>query len=316
MGTLNQTKALIGKLENRFNDLQGLALRIRECLKNLESTPHTLRFKKKVLNLNEKTHLMGILNVTPDSFSDGGLYINPDKAIAHGIELASQGADIIDIGGESTRPGAAPLKQDEELRRVIPVIDGLAAKVEIPISIDTYKSSVAERSIESGAEMINDISGLKFDPKMVGVVAKYDVPVVLMHIKGTPKVMQSDVHYDCLLTEIMEYLEQSIEIAEGAGIDAGQIIVDPGIGFGKSVQDNLKIIRHLAELKSLGKPILLGTSRKSFIGKLLHADVNQRDEGTLASISAAIMNGANILRVHDVAPAKKAAQIADAIRRG
>jgi dihydropteroate synthase len=259
---------------------------------------------------------MGIVNTTPDSFSDGGLYMDPDKAISYGIELASQGADIIDIGGESTRPGSKPLPLDEELPRVIPVIEGLSARVDIPISIDTYKSTVAERAIEAGAEMINDISGLRFDPKMADIAAKHAIPVVLMHIKGTPEVMQLDVHYDCLLTEIMEYLEGSIEIAEGGGIDPRQIIIDPGIGFGKSAEDNLKIIRHLAELKSLGKPILLGPSRKSFIGKILNAPVDQRTEGTLASISAAIMNGASILRVHDVGPAKKAAQMVDAILRG
>jgi dihydropteroate synthase len=259
---------------------------------------------------------MGIVNVTPDSFSDGGMFFTPDEAISHGIQLASQGADIIDIGGESTRPGAKPLSRDEELRRVIPVIEGLSAKVDIPISIDTYKSSIAEEAIEAGAQMINDISALHFDPKMADVTAKYDVPIVLMHIKGTPEVMQLDVHYDCLLTEIMEYLEESIEIAEGAGVDARQVIIDPGIGFGKTVEDNLRIIGHLAELKSLGKPIMLGVSRKSFIGKILDADVDLRIEGTLASISAAIMNGAHILRVHDVGPARKATRIVDAISRG
>jgi dihydropteroate synthase len=316
MGTQNQIKALIDRLEDRFNGFQGVAVRIRECLKNLESPPHTIRCKKTVFHLDERTHLMGILNVTPDSFSDGEMFFAPDRAISHGIELASQGADIIDIGGESTRPGAKPLPRDEELRRVIPVIEGLAAKVDVPISIDTYKSFIAEKAIEAGAQMINDISGLHFDPKMADVAARYEVPIVLMHTKGTPEVMQLDVHYDCLLTEIMEYLEESIEVAEGAGVHANQIIIDPGIGFGKSAEDNLRIIYHLAELKSLGKPIMLGTSRKSFIGKILNAEVGQRVEGTLASISAAIMNGANILRVHDVGPARKAAQIVDAILRG
>ncbi len=316
MGTQNQIKALTDRLENRFNGLQGVAVRIRECLKNLEGPPHIIRFKKTRLHLDERTHLIGILNVTPDSFSDGGMFLTPDKAISHGIELASQGADIIDIGGESTRPGAKPLPRDEELRRVIPVIKGLSAKVDVPISIDTYKSFIAEKAIEAGAQMINDISGLHFDPNMAAVAAKYDVPIVLMHIKGTPEVMQLDVHYDCLLTEIMEYLEESIEIAEGAGVEARQIIIDPGIGFGKTLEDNLRIVRHLAELKSLGKPIMLGVSRKSFIGRILDAEIDHRIEGTLASISAAIMNGANILRVHDVGPARKAAQIVDAILRG
>jgi dihydropteroate synthase len=316
MGTPAQIKALIDGLEDRLNGLQGVAGRIRQCLENLESPPHAIRCRKKILHLDERTHLMGIVNVTPDSFSDGGLYLDPDRAISHGIELASQGADIIDIGGESTRPGSKPLPLDEELRRVIPVVEGLAAKVDAPLSIDTYKSSVAERAIEAGAEMVNDISGLKFDRRMAHVVATHGVIVVVMHIKGTPQVMQVDPHYDCLLTEVMEYLEQSIEMAEEAGVDPTRIIIDPGIGFGKTAEHNLKIIRHLPELKSLGKPILLGTSRKSFIGKVLNADVDQRFEGTLASISAAIMNGANILRVHDMGPAKKAAQIVDAILRG
>jgi len=316
MGTQNQLNTIIDRLADRFNDLQGVAGRLRECLKNIESPPHTVRCKKTVLQLNERTHLMGILNVTPDSFSDGGMFLDPGNAISHGIELASQGADIIDIGGESTRPGAKPLLPDEELRRIIPVIEGLSGEIDIPISIDTYKSLIAEKAIEAGAEMINDISGLHFDPKMADVAAKYDVPVVVMHIKGTPEIMQLDVHYDCLLTEIMEYLEESTEIAERAGVDERQIIIDPGIGFGKSVEDNLRIISRLTEFKSLGKPIMLGLSRKSFIGRILNAEVDQRAEGTLASISAAIMNGANILRVHDVAPARKAAQMADAILRG
>jgi len=315
MGTQNQLNTIIDRLADRFNDLQGVAGRLRECLKNIESPPHTVRCKKTVLQLNERTHLMGILNVTPDSFSDGGMFLDPGNAISHGIELASQGADIIDIGGES-RPGAKPLLPDEELRRIIPVIEGLSGEIDIPISIDTYKSLIAEKAIEAGAEMINDISGLHFDPKMADVAAKYDVPVVVMHIKGTPEIMQLDVHYDCLLTEIMEYLEESTEIAERAGVDERQIIIDPGIGFGKSVEDNLRIISRLTEFKSLGKPIMLGLSRKSFIGRILNAEVDQRAEGTLASISAAIMNGANILRVHDVAPARKAAQMADAILRG
>ena len=316
MGNENQIRNLVNRLEDHFNGLHDVPVRIRECLKNLQTPPQTIRCKKKILHLHERTHLMGIVNVTPDSFSDGGLYMDADKAISQGIELASQGADIIDIGGESTRPGSDPLPLDEELRRVIPVIEGLWTEVDTPLSIDTYKSDVAERAIGAGAEMINDISGLKFDPKMAHIAAKHDVPVVLMHIKGTPKDMQLDVHYDCLLTEIMEYLEESIEIAEEAGIDAEQIIIDPGIGFGKSAEDNLKIIHHLAELRSLGKPILLGPSRKSFIGKVLNAPVDQREEGTLASITAAIMNGANILRVHDVGPAKKTAQMVDAILRG
>jgi dihydropteroate synthase len=315
MGTPNQIKSLIDRAGNLHNGFQGRAEQIRDCLKTLESPPHTIRCGKKILRLDQRIHLMGVVNVTPDSFSDGGMFLDSDRAISHGIVLCSEGADIIDVGGESTRPGAQPVPVDEELRRVIPVIEGLAAKIDTPISIDTYKSGVAERAIEAGAKMINDISGLHFDPKLAEVAAKHDVPVVLMHIRGNPQVMQLNVQYDCLLTEIMEYLEEGIEIAEAAGIHPEQIIIDPGIGFGKSVEDNLRIIRHLTELKSLGKPILLGVSRKTFIGKVLKAAVDQREEGTLASLSAAVMNGANILRVHDVGPAKKAAQMVDAILR-
>jgi dihydropteroate synthase len=315
MGTLDQIKGLIVRVEDRHNGFQALAEQIHDCLTTFVSPPHAIQCGKKVLHLDQRVHLMGIVNVTPDSFSDGGMFLDSDRAISRGIALCSEGADIIDIGGESTRPGAQPLPVDEELRRVIPVIEGLSAKIDIPLSIDTYKSVVAERAIESGATMINDISGLHFDPKMAEVAARHDVPIVLMHIKGNPKVMQLDVHYDCLLAEIMEYLEEGIEIAETAGIHPRQVIIDPGIGFGKSFEDNLRILCHLTEFKSLGKPILLGVSRKSFIGKVLNAAVDQREEGTLASLSAAIMNGANILRVHDVGPAKKAAQMVDAILR-
>jgi dihydropteroate synthase len=257
---------------------------------------------------------MGILNVTPDSFSDGGLYFNKEKAIAHGLRMVEEGADILDIGGESTRPGSKPLELEEELHRVIPVIESLVKVIDIPISIDTYKSKVAQKATEAGAEIINDISGLHFDADLAHVAAREDIPLILMHILGIPETMQKDVHYDSLFSEILQYLRDSIQKAETAGLDPGQIIIDPGIGFGKTLEQNLLIIKNLSEFRVLGKPILLGTSRKTFIGKILNAEPEERLEGTLASIAIGIINGAHIIRCHDVLQAKKAIAVADAIR--
>jgi dihydropteroate synthase len=264
--------------------------------------------------LGKRTLLMGVLNVTPDSFSDGGLYFDKEKAIAHGLRMVEEGADILDIGGESTRPGSKPLELDDELRRVIPVIESLAKELDIPISIDTYKSAVAQRAIEVGAEMINDISGLHYDPGLAKVAAKVDIPLVLMHIRGIPETMQRDVYYESLFSEIIQYLRESIQRAESVGVDPAKIIIDPGIGFGKTVEDNLLIIKNLSEFRILGKPIMLGTSRKSFIGKILNADVEDRLEGTLSSIAISVLNGAHIIRCHDVLQAKKAIAVADAIK--
>ncbi|MBI4619739.1 MAG: dihydropteroate synthase [Desulfobacterales bacterium] len=275
-----------------------------------------IRCKKVDLNLSKRTHIMGVINVTPDSFSDGGLFFDPHRAIDHALELVDEGADIIDIGGETTRPGSKPITADAEINRVIPVIERLAPRIDVPISIDTYKSVVAERAIEAGAEIINDISALNFDPKMADSASRHDVPVVLMHIKGTPENMQQNPFYESLISEIIEYLKDSIEMAEKAGIDPQKIIIDPGIGFGKSLDDghNLKIINRLSEFKSLGKPILVGPSRKAFIGKILDADVTQREEGTAAAVSAAVLNGANVVRVHNVGMIKKIVRVIDAIK--
>jgi dihydropteroate synthase len=259
---------------------------------------------------------MGILNVTPDSFSDGGKYFNLKDAVKQAVRMAEEGADIIDVGGESTRPGAEPVPIKEELGRVIPVIKELVKELDLPISIDTYKSEVAKKALDQGANMINDISALRFDPDMRKVASEYDVPVVLMHIKGTPRNMQKNPFYTDVIQEISDYLNESIEIARKAGIAEDKIIIDPGIGFGKRVKDNLDILKNLRELTYLGKPILIGISRKSFIGKLLDLPLAQRLEGSLSASVLAIANGANILRVHDVKENKRAAQIADAILKG
>ncbi len=260
---------------------------------------------------------MGILNVTPDSFSDGGLYFSNESAVKQALRLQDEGADIIDIGGESTRPGAEKISVEEEIERVIPVIKAITGKVRVPVSIDTYKSAVSDAAISAGASIINDISGLRFDPQMPKVAAKNEVPVVIMHIKGTPGDMQVDPTYKALIPEIMDYLMQGISIAREAGVPDDKIIIDPGIGFGKTVEHNLEIIKRLEEFTGFEKPVLLGHSRKSFIGKLLgDLPVTERIEGTTAAAAIGIFNGANMIRVHDVAETVRAARIADRIKRG
>jgi len=249
--------------------------------------------------------IMGIVNATPDSFSDGGLCLDPRTAVDHALRLFEDGADIVDVGGESTRPGADPVTQEEELRRVIPVVEGIRAHTDRPISIDTSKSEVARKAIEAGADMINDISAGRFDERMFRVAADHSVPICLMHMKGTPRDMQQRPKYDELMREIRDCLEEGIEAAVAAGVRRDLIMIDPGIGFGKTVLDNLEIIRRLCELADLGSPLLIGTSRKSFIGKVLNADINERLEGTLATLAASINGGAGILRVHDVAAARR-----------
>ncbi len=313
MGTRKQFEKLIFKL-NQYPDHQPLGQSLNETLKNISKTHYTLRCRKRTFTLGKRTLLMGVLNVTPDSFSDGGLFFDKEKAIAHGLRMVEEGADMIDIGGESTRPGSKPLSLEEELHRVIPVIERLAKEVDVPISIDTYKSTVAQEAVEAGAQIINDISGLHFDQDLAKVAAKEDTPLILMHIRGNPETMQRDVHYHSLLSEILQYLRDSIRAAESSGLDPRQIVIDPGIGFGKTLADNLLIIKNLSEFRILGKPILLGTSRKSFIGKILNAEAGDRLEGTLSSIAIGALNGAHIIRCHDVIQAKKAIAVADAIR--
>jgi dihydropteroate synthase len=268
------------------------------------------------LDFSKKTYIMGILNVTPDSFSDGGLYFDTSAAIKRAIQMAEEGADIIDIGGESTRPGSEPVTLEEELGRTIPVIEKLAKEIKIPISIDTYKSEVAKKALDAGASMVNDISGLRFDIAMPKLVSEYKVPVVIMHVKGRPKDMQLNPVYEALIPEIMDYLREGIRIAMSEGISEDKIIIDPGIGFGKTFGHNLEIIHNLSELTFLEKPILIGPSRKAFIGRILgDASVTERLEGTAAAVAISIMNGANIIRVHDVKEMIKVAKVADAIKK-
>jgi|SRR3989338_2236623 len=258
-----------------------------------------------------RTLVMGILNVTPDSFSDGNLFLDSNEAIKHAKQMVKDGADIIDIGGESSRPGSEPVSEEEELRRVSQIIKKLKDEIKIPISIDTYKPKVAEECIKLGASIINDINGLR-NEGMVKVAAKYKVPVVIMHMKGNPKTMQENPVYKDVVKEIKEFFSQQTKKARKAGIK--DIIIDPGIGFGKTTEHNLKILKNLNKFKELKCPILVGPSRKSFIGNITRLQVNERLEGTIAAISIAIMNGANIVRVHDVKECKRAAMVADAVR--
>jgi len=262
----------------------------------------------------DKPVIMGILNVTPDSFFDGGSYYPRERAIDHALEMAEGGADIIDVGGESTRPGSEPTSLGEELDRVLPVIEGIRKRSSIPLSIDTYKAAVARAAIASGADMVNDISSLSFDEGMAGVVAASGVPVVMQHIKGTPRDMQKNPSYQDVTGEIKEFFIERIAYARSRGIDEDDIIIDPGIGFGKRVSDNLTIIRELGRLKELGRPLLIGTSMKSFIGRIMGTDVPaERAEGTLASVAISLWNGADMVRVHDVARTNKVVKFMKAL---
>ncbi len=273
----------------------------------------TLKLRGRSLDLGGRTRIMGILNVTPDSFSDGGQFHRLDAAIAQAEKMVEEGADIIDIGGESTRPGSDPVSVDEESDRVLPVIEHLAKNLSIPISIDTCKAEIARRAVDSGAEIINDVSALRFDPDMMTVVQEAGCPVVLMHMRQTPKDMQQDPRYDALMPEIISFLGEWIDQCIEGGIDPEGIVIDPGIGFGKTVEHNLEIIRELDRLRALGCPILIGPSRKATIGAVLDTETHDRLEGTAAAVAIAIAGGAHIVRVHDVKEMARVAKMTDAI---
>ena len=273
----------------------------------------TIRCGDHTLELGGRTLLMGTINVTPDSFSDGGRFYNTDQAIKQGELLASEGSDILDVGGESTRPFSKPVDVEEELRRVIPVVSQLAKITSLPISIDTCKGQVARAALDAGATIINDISALRYDSELLQLAAKSQVPLVLMHMQGSPRTMQVEPHYGSLLSEIIGFLEERIQFACEAGISRDQIIIDPGIGFGKTVHHNLLLIKHLDSLATLGRPVLLGTSRKSFIGAVLDKGVTEREPGSWATVCAGIIKGAHIVRVHEVNICRQMADMVDAI---
>lgn len=255
--------------------------------------------------------VMGIVNVTPDSFSDGGLFLDPEKAIAHGLALVEEGADVLDIGGESTRPGAAEVTAEEEIRRVVPVVRGLAGAA--PISIDTTKAEVAREAIAAGATIVNDVSGLRGDSGMAETCAAHDVEVVVMHMIGTPRTMQNDPRYDDVVAEVKAFLMGQVEVAIEAGIERERIWIDPGIGFGKTVEHNLALLKATAEFADTGLPVLLGPSRKTFIGKIDGSKEDRRLGGTIAACLESRRGGAKMVRVHDVAAVAQALRIADAI---
>ncbi len=282
-------------------------------------TSFLYRFGRRTYDLSARTSVMGVLNVTPDSFSDGGRYLDAESAVDHAQQMIEEGADFIDVGGESTRPrgqaygqGAEPVGIEEELRRVLPVICRLAAVSDIPISIDTYKSAVAKEACAAGAVIVNDISGFHSDSAMAETVAMASATAVLMHMRGTPQTMQAEPAYADLFGEITAYLSEGLAQGREAGIR--QMLIDPGIGFGKTVEHNLRLLNGIAEFKRLGYPLLVGPSRKSFIGTVLGLPIEQRLEGTLAASVAAAMGGANVIRVHDVKAAVRALKVTDAIR--
>ncbi len=278
---------------------------------------------KPLFNFGKKTYIMGILNITPDSFSDGRKFFNIEDATAQAIKMENEGADIIDIGGESTRPGAISISKDEEIKRVIPVIEGLADKISIPISIDTYKSDVAMKALALGVDMVNDVTALQGDKKLVNIVAKYDVPICLMHMKGSPQNMQKNPVYNDVVKEIYDFLKERAEYAMSHNIKKKNIIIDPGLGFGKrtghGVEDNCEILRRLGEFKNLGFPVLVGPSRKTFIGNVCggkhQLPITNRLEGSLAAACIAVLNGADIVRVHDVRETRRCIDIVDCIIR-
>jgi dihydropteroate synthase len=265
------------------------------------------------LSLGKKTRIMGVLNVTPDSFSDGGLFFQRDRAIAQGEALAAQGADLLDIGGESSRPFSHPISVEEEIQRIVPVIKALVKRISIPISVDTFKGDVARAALDAGAALVNDISALRFDPHLGKVVADYQVPVILMHIQGTPRDMQVQPRYDHLLAEIKQFFIDRIEAARSQGISLEKILIDPGIRFGKTFDHNLTLIKRLDFFQDLDRPIVLGTSRKAFIGKLTHQEPLDRDWGTAATLAVGIWQGAHLVRVHNAEAAKDVLAVTDAL---
>jgi len=314
-GTIKHFRQLIDKLKLHQFSLPELSEKIDQVLSNYESVPKPMKIKNKTFVFGRRTYILGVLNVTPDSFSDGGRFSDVPAAISHAKQMIADGADIIDVGGQSTRPGAQQISVDEEMKRVLPVIERLAGEENAVISIDTTRSEVAEAALGSGASMVNDISGLRFDPKLAKVAAKHDVPICLMHIQGTPKRMQVNPTYSDLMGEIISGLKKSIAIARGAGILPEKIIVDPGIGFGKTAEHNLEIISRIKELKVLGRPILIGTSRKSVVGEILDLPVDERLEGTAATVAVAITKGVDFIRVHDIKEMVRVAKMTDALVR-
>ena len=313
-GNLKHYKQLISKLKRQPFGLKALAIELEGLLRSsLAEASRVLRLGGREYDLSERTLIMGVVNVTPDSFSDGGRFADTTAVIEHALRLEEDGADILDIGGESTRPGSGFIALDEELSRVMPVIEGVLGSAGVPVSIDTTKAEVARQALRAGCAMVNEISALRLDGEMLPLLVNGGVPFCLMHMQGMPKDMQVEPHYDDVIGEISAFLRERAEVAEEAGADPSNIMIDPGIGFGKTLQHNLEILRRLHELRSLGYALVLGTSRKSFIGRILDLPEGERVEGTAASVALGISGGADIVRVHDVKEMARVARVADAI---
>lgn len=273
------------------------------------------RVGERAFDCSERTLVMGILNVTPDSFSEDGRYFDPGEAVRHATQMISDGVDVVDVGGESTRPGSDPVPAEDEIRRVLPVIEGIAQNIpDVPISIDTRKAEVADRALAAGATIVNDVSA-GGDPVMFDVVRKHDAAIVLMHMKGEPKTMQQSPEYEDVVGEVHEYLRERIEAAEFAGIEAERIAIDPGIGFGKNLEHNLELMRGIGAFLDLGRPVLVGPSRKRFIGTILDVPEDERVEGTIGAVAWLVSRGAHVVRVHDVGEVVRAVRVIDAIVR-
>jgi dihydropteroate synthase len=314
IGTLKQIRRFTEKIAFQPFGLADMAKSLRALLENLFTRRWEIRTGRREIVLGDRTLVMGILNVTPDSFSDGGRFASPEDAAACGLQMVEDGADMLDVGGESSRPGAVPVSSEEELRRTIPVIEGLSGKINVPISIDTTKAVVAREAVAAGVEIINDISSMRFDDQMADVMAQSGAAVVFMHMRGVPRTMQQgDLHYPSLQGEIIGFFRERLKKAQSAGIPPEQVIIDPGIGFGKTGSDSLNLIRNLCELKVLGRPMLVGPSRKSFLGLREDPGGAGLMARTAAAVTAAILNGTQIVRVHDVREMKGAVAVADAV---
>jgi dihydropteroate synthase len=311
--TRRQLRVLMDRLVSQPECVARLVPELVELSGRLLMPARTIKLGRKTLDLGARTYVMGILNVTPDSFSDGGRFLEPSAALDHAVTMAEEGADFIDVGAESTRPGSKPVPAKDQLARLVPVLRAVKKRVKVPVSIDTTSAAVAKTALDGGADIVNDISALSGDRRMAAVVARAGVPCILMHMKGRPRTMQEDPEYSDLMAEVTGFLAAALERGEAAGIERTQMLVDPGIGFGKTVAHNLEILRRLAELESLGVPIVVGPSRKRFIGAVSDSPPGERLEGTIAACVLAAANGANVLRVHDVKPVVKALKLADAV---
>ena len=319
LSQIEQALTLVREQQLGCNEIAEEIEAVIRNLKGVQVSPRVMadaRLGRLFGLFGSRTAIMGILNVTPDSFSDGGSYADVKAAIEHAVKMERDGADIIDVGGESTRPGSEPVSAEDEIERVVPVIRELSQTVSVPISIDTFKASVASEALDAGASIVNDISGSTFDRDMPVLLAERRCPAVVMHIKGAPKSMQLNPEYEDLMREVFSYLRERTDALVAAGVDERLLIVDPGFGFGKTVEHNLEMLRRLRELKSLGYPVLVGTSRKSTIGKVLgDVPTGERMEGTAATVALAIANGADIVRVHDVKEMARVARMTDAVVR-